>query len=93
MGRLSDEVLDRRIWAWLPARADRRRVTVPAVIAAAQGVPLAEVLAALERMETSGHAIRDRAQGRRSTSWHRGPPYPCRDGDASGEILQEGLWA
>jgi len=68
--------LERRIWEWLPARPNRRRVTLPSVIAAELGVPLAKVQAALERMERAGYAVRDQATGRRSTSWHRGHPIP-----------------
>lgn len=86
---MAAEMLERRVWEWLPARADRRRVTIPTVIANALAVPVAEVLAVLGRMETSGHAIRDRQQGQMSARWHRGLPYPPTRTSAD---PQGGLW-
>ncbi|HEY8372234.1 MAG TPA: hypothetical protein VIL00_05775 [Pseudonocardiaceae bacterium] len=76
MPRITHDDLERRIWAWLPARPDRRRVTLPHVIAAALDTPLGEVQAALERMERAGYVVRDQAAGRRAYSWHRGHPIP-----------------
>lgn len=67
--------LHARLWAWLPARADRRRVTLPGVAAVALGVDAHAVAAALAEMERAGHAIRDRATGTRA-GWHRGKPLP-----------------
>ena len=58
-----------RIWDWLPARRDRRRVTVPSVIAAELNLSVAVVSAALLDMERGAHVIHD-AYG----SWHRGVP-------------------
>ena len=63
------------IWEWLPARTDSRRVTLPHTIAAALGLPVAEVSAAVAAMERAGHVVRDRAIGRQS-GWHRGTPLP-----------------
>lgn len=68
--------LCRRIWEWLPARATRSRVTLAGTIAAALDVPVVEVSRALVEMERAGHAIRDRATGPLSMSWHRGTPPP-----------------
>lgn len=65
-----------RVWAWLPARFARDRVTAPSVIAAHLGVDAPQVLAVLAEMEHGGHAIRDRAVGPR-TGWHRGTPLPA----------------
>lgn len=65
----------RRIWEWLPGRADSRRVTLPHTIAATLGLPVAEVSAAVAAMERAGHVVRDRAVGRQS-GWHRGTPLP-----------------
>ena len=82
--------LERRIWELLPGRAGRNRVADAAVLAARLGVPVGEVVAALGRMERSGHAVRDRVTGRRSQWWHRGLPY-----DASAEGVghaQMALW-
>lgn len=64
-----------RIWEWLPARSDSRRVTLPHTIAAALALPVAEVSAAMAAMERAGHVVRDRAIGRQS-GWHRGTPIP-----------------
>lgn len=63
----------RRIWEWLPARADSRRVTLPSTIAAALGLSMQEVTATLSELERAGHVTRDRATGRQS-GWHRGTP-------------------
>lgn len=63
------ESLDRRIWAWLPARRDRRRTTVVPVIAANLAVSPRDVAEALCRMERGGHVVSD-PRG----SWHRGVP-------------------
>lgn len=60
--------LEQRIWAWLPARSDRRRVTQPAVCAAALDVTLDRVMSAYLSMEQAGHIIPDRR------GWHRGLP-------------------
>lgn len=65
----------RRIWEWLPARTDSRRVTLPHTIAAVLGMPVADVSAAVAAMERAGHVVRDRAVGRQS-GWHRGTPLP-----------------
>lgn len=64
-----------RLWAWLPARATRSRVTLPGVAAAALGVDERDVTAALHAMERAGHVVRDRATGLRG-GWHRGTPIP-----------------
>lgn len=61
--------LDHRIWAWLPARRDRRRTTVVPVIAANLDANPAQVQEALWRMERGGHVVAD-PRG----SWHRGVP-------------------
>ena len=61
--------LDQQIWEFLPARRDRRRTTVPTVIAANLSVDPHEVLAALLRMERGGHVFAD-LRG----SWYRGLP-------------------
>ena len=79
--------LAQRIWDWLPARADRRRVTDPPTIAAALAVPVHDVMTTLESMERAGHAIRDRRTGRRAHHWHRGVPYPAETAPPA-----EGLW-
>lgn len=64
--------LDRRIWEWLPARQDRRRVTDPAVAAANLGVSPQEAIAAFARLAIGSHIFRNsRGQG-----WHRGMPCP-----------------
>lgn len=91
-GDLPGDDLVTRLWKWLPARTDRRRVTHPDVCAAALNADRAEIVAALHRLERAGHAIRDRATGRRAQSWHRGTP-PC--GHASSPTppaAQETLW-
>jgi hypothetical protein len=64
--------LDQRIWIYLPARRDRRRTTVPVVIAAELGVPVEAVTEALLRMERGYHVVRDRRG-----SWHRGTALPA----------------
>lgn len=64
-----------RIWAWLPARADKRRATGASVIAAAMGITLQDALDALKHMESSHHAVRDARTGTRAEQWHRGIPY------------------
>lgn len=87
MPRITHDDLERWIWAWLPARPDRRRVTLPNVIAAALDTPLGEVQAALERMERAGYAVRDQAAGRRALSWHRGHPIPDPEPDYRQETL------
>lgn len=79
--------LHTRIWDWLPGRADRARVTDAAAIANALTTPVGDVVAALEAMEKTGHAIRDRRTGRRAHHWHRGIPYPAPETPAA-----EGLW-
>jgi hypothetical protein len=66
--------IEQAIWDWLPARADRRRTTVPPVIAANLGLEPRAVAEALHRMEAGGHAF----QSRRG-SWHRGIPLPKED--------------
>lgn len=68
--------LHRRISAWLPARADRRRATGASVLAAAMGITLQGALDALRAMEAEGHAVRDARTGTRAEQWHRGIPYP-----------------
>jgi hypothetical protein len=67
--------LSSRIWEWLPGRTDCRRVTLPATIAAALGVPMRNVSVALAEMEQHGYVVRDSATGARS-GWHRGTPPP-----------------
>lgn len=68
--------LARRIWEWLPARTDSRRVTLPHTIATALGANVRDVTTTLARMEDAGHVVRNRATGRQS-GWHRGtPPQP-----------------
>lgn len=74
MGVVNDDGLARRIWEWLPARTDSRRVTLPGVIAAHFAVTTRVVAETLAEMEAGGYAIRDRAIG--SGGWHRGKPYP-----------------
>lgn len=69
-----------RIWAWLPARTDSRRVTLPGNIATALSVPTSDVVSELARMERAGHAIRDAARGPMS-GWHRGTPIPTPPAD------------
>lgn len=91
MTRADARGLERRIWELLPGRADRNRVADAAVLAARLGVPVGEVVAALDRMERSGHAVRDRATGRRSQRWHRGLPYPDAV-SAGGGGSQPALW-
>ncbi len=71
---MTDE-LARQVWEWLPGRTDSRRVTLPATCAAHLGVSAHEVALTLDRMESEGYAVRDRALGRQS-GWHRGKPYP-----------------
>lgn len=63
--------IDQSVWDFLPARRDRRRTTVPVVIAANLGVPVRAVTEALLRMESGGHVFADRRG-----SWHRGMPIP-----------------
>ena len=62
--------LDRRIWAWLPARRDRSRVTQPSIIAANLGASIVDVVAALDRMARAGQIMPDKS------GWHRGAE-PC----------------
>ena len=71
------------MWAFLPARRDRRRTTVPVVIAAELDVPAGDVMESLLRMERGYHVTRARRG-----SWHRGVPLPpppatTRDEDAT----------
>lgn len=58
--------LDDLIVAFLPARRDRQRVTIPTVIAVNLGYPVADVAAAMARLEASGRIVRDKS------GWHRG---------------------
>jgi bifunctional DNA-binding transcriptional regulator/antitoxin component of YhaV-PrlF toxin-antitoxin module len=67
---------ERLVWEWLPGRTDNRRVTMPATIANALGLPVQEVVAAIARMDRDGHVIRNSATGRQS-GWHRGKPLPA----------------
>lgn len=67
--------LHRRIWEWLPGRADRGRLTDPASVALAMTTSVHVAASALAAMETGGHAVRDRA-GHRAGHWHRGTPLP-----------------
>lgn len=83
-------MLEQRIWEILPGRADRSRVVDAAVLAATLQVPVGEVVVVLGRMEQAGHAIRDRATGRRSHRWHRGLPYDVSSG--GGGHSQMALW-
>ncbi|MFB9618861.1 hypothetical protein [Brooklawnia cerclae] len=73
------------IWDWLPARRDRRRTTVPPVIAAELGIPVATVAATLLDMERGGHAVHDHRG-----SWHRG--IPLTRGQETPGSTEEGLW-
>lgn len=67
-------MLDTMIWQWLPARADRTRMTDASTIAAELGRSTPEINAALVAMERRGQAVRDRPTGRRANHWHRGKP-------------------
>lgn len=67
--------LAERIWQWLPARTDSRRVTLPSTIAIALDATAREVAETIADMERRGHVVRDRATGRQS-GWHRGAPLP-----------------
>lgn len=67
------EELARRIWEWLPARTDSRRVTLPYTIATALDVDVRAVQMALDVMERTGNVVRNRVTGRQS-GWHRGAP-------------------
>lgn len=71
---MSDD-LARRIWQWLPARTDSRRVTLPVTIGSALDMPVREVIFVLSSMERDGHAVRDQAYGPQ-TGWHRGKSFP-----------------
>lgn len=64
-----------RVWQWLPARTDSRRVTLPSTIAAGLEAPVRDVSAALMAMEARGHVVRDRSVG--VSGWHRGTPPPA----------------
>lgn len=68
-----NEELARRIWKWLPARTDSRRVTLPYTIASALDVDVRAVQLALDAMEGTGNVVRNRITGRQS-GWHRGAP-------------------
>lgn len=59
-----------RIWEWLPARRDRRRVTTPAVAAANLKEDVTDVATAMDRMRRAGHIVPNKS------GWHRGP-RPC----------------
>lgn len=66
-----------RIWEWLPARSDRRRITDAAAIAAALDVPRPLISVFLARMEREGYVIRNATTGRLAGWWHRGTnPIP-----------------
>lgn len=68
--------VDEAVWEFLPARKDRRRTTVPSVIAANLGLPVPVVVAALLRMEGRRQVVAD-PRG----SWHRGLPItPATEG-------------
>lgn len=88
MGSANDDATDLevRVWEWLPARADRRRSTVAAAVAAGVGAPLVEVAGVLRRLEMLGCVVRDRPTGARSSSWHRGVPIPGRVEQAAGIV-------
>jgi DNA-binding MarR family transcriptional regulator len=81
------EDIAQRIWEWLPARTDSRRVTLPSTIATALDLDQREVSVALAEMERGGHVVRDRATGRQS-GWHRGTPLP----GTTPAQPEEGLW-
>jgi hypothetical protein len=66
-----DQALAARVWDFLPARRDRRRTTVPVVIAAELGLPVAAVIEVLLRMQAAHHVVQD-PRG----SWHRGMHLP-----------------
>jgi alkylated DNA nucleotide flippase Atl1 len=59
-----------RVWEFLPARADRRRVTTPDVIAVNLGLTVQQVGDALASLERVGRIVRDQQDGSR-TGWHR----------------------
>lgn len=59
-----------RLWEWLPARTDRRRVTSPAVAAAVLGYSLREMLMVYTALIEMGCVLRDRA------GYHRSAPLP-----------------
>lgn len=81
--------LHARLWAWLPARADRRRVTLPAVAAASLGVDARAITEALAELERGGHVVRDRVTGPRG-GWHRGRSLPAATPDPPDEGIP--LW-
>ena len=58
--------LEDRIVAFLPARRARQRVTIPSVVAANLTAGVAEVTAAMARLEAEGRNVRDKS------GWHRG---------------------
>lgn len=66
-----------RIWAWLPGRATRARVTLPGTIAAALDLDESTVMSALTVMAAAGHVVRNRGTGVRASGWHRGRPLPA----------------
>ena len=78
--------LAERVYDWLPARADRRRVTVPSVIAVNLDAPVAEVMAVLMELIPIGCVF----EGRRG-SYHRGVELPWRQPRDPPETTQEAL--
>lgn len=78
-----------RVWEWLPARCDSRRVTLPVTAASALNVDEREVRAVLVAMERAGWVIRNAATGRQ-TGWHRGTRPPGHPADLP--LLAETEW-
>lgn len=62
--------IETRVWEFLPARPDRRRVTTPDVIAIHTGVTTQQAADALKSLERAGRIVRDAKLGSR-TGWHR----------------------
>lgn len=65
-----------RIWSWLPARCDSRRVTLPATIAAALDLPVDVVMVQLRELARFGYVVRDSSTGTMG-GWHRGKALPA----------------
>ena len=62
-----DRAVMRAVWEWLPARRDRRRVTLPSVIAVNLGFTQAEVCEALQTLASTRAVVLDPGGG-----YHRG---------------------
>ena len=61
---VTDDTLE-AVWAWLPARPDRRRAVHPAIAAAELGLSVIDVATALQRLAATGRVANSR----------RGQPY------------------